>query len=79
MDPFRSSRTFRTSEGTSEPGLRHPCAARRGVVEELPDGSLLHFCTECGSWGAFGYGVSRRAGRLGRWYCAAHRPQGAAQ
>ena len=28
--------------------------------------------------GAFGYSVNLRAGRLGRWYCAAHRPQRAA-
>jgi hypothetical protein len=61
-----------------EPGLRQPCAARRGRVEELPDGSLLHFCTKCGAWGAFGYGVNMRGGRQGRWFCAAHRPQGAA-
>jgi len=27
-----------------------------------------------GAFGAFGYGVSLRAGRLGRWYCAEHRP-----
>jgi hypothetical protein len=78
MDPFRSSRTFRTSEETSKPGLRQPCATRRGRVEELPDGSLLQFCAECGAWGAFGYGVSMRAGRPGRWFCAAHRQQGAA-
>ena len=61
-----------------EPGLRQPRAARRGRVEELPDGSSLHFCTECGAWGAFGYGVNMRAGRQGRWFCAAHRPQSAA-
>ena len=64
--------------GNGEPGLRQPCAARRGRIEELPDGSLLHFCTECGAWGASGYGVNMRAGRPGRWFCAAHRPQGAA-
>jgi hypothetical protein len=64
--------------GNGEPGLRHPCATRRGRLEELPDGSLLHFCTECGAWGAFGYGINMRAGRPGRWFCAAHRPQGAA-
>jgi hypothetical protein len=64
--------------GNGRPGLRQPCAARRGRIEELPDGSLLHFCTECGAWGAFGYGVNMRAGRPGRWFCAAHRPQGTA-
>ena len=60
-----------------EPGFESACATRRGRIEELPDGLLLHFCAECGAWGAFGYGVNLRASRLGRWYCAAHRPQGA--
>jgi hypothetical protein len=64
--------------GKGEPGLKQPCVARRGRVEDLPDGPLLHFCTECGAWGAFGYDTNLRAGRAGRWYCAAHRPQGAA-
>ena len=72
------SRESTVPVGNGEPGLRQPCAARRGRVEELPDGPLLHFCTECGAWGAFGYGVNMRAGRQGRWSCAAHRPQGAA-
>jgi hypothetical protein len=57
-----------------EPGLEQPCAARRGRVQEL-DRAFLHFCLVCGAFGAFGYGVSLRAGRLGRWYCAAHRPE----
>ncbi len=60
-----------------EPGLEMPCASRRGRVQEL-EGALLHFCAECGAWGAFGYGVNLSAGRRGRWYCAAHRPQGTA-
>lgn len=62
----------------AEPGLSMPCTSRRGHVAELPSGLFSHFCAECGAWGAFGYGVNRRAGRQGRWYCAAHRPQGAA-
>jgi hypothetical protein len=61
-----------------EPGLETPCASRRGRVQELEGGVVLHFCAECGAWGAFGYSVNLRAGRLGRWYCAAHRPQRAA-
>jgi hypothetical protein len=61
-----------------EPGFEEPCAARRGRVEER-NGVVLHFCSECGAWGAFGYGVNLRAGRLGRWYCAAHRPPCAEQ
>jgi hypothetical protein len=56
-----------------EPGFDQPCDTRRGRVEERPDG-FLHFCLVCGRWGAFGYGVSLRRGRLGHWYCAAHRP-----
>jgi hypothetical protein len=57
----------------AEPGLQMPCGARRGRIQEL-EGTFLHFCVECGAFGAFGYGVSLRAGRLGRWYCAEHRP-----
>ncbi len=57
-----------------EPGLETPCASRRGRVQKLEGAILLHFCVECGAWGAFGYGVNLRAGRLGRWYCGAHRP-----
>jgi hypothetical protein len=43
-------------------------------VEERPDRTFLHFCHECGRWGSYGYGVVLRTGKLGRWYCAAHRP-----
>jgi hypothetical protein len=51
-----------------------PCLTRRGHTEERPDG-FLHFSVKCGRWGAFGYGVDLRKGRLGQWYCAAHRPE----
>jgi hypothetical protein len=34
---------------------------------------FVHYC-HCGKWGAFGYGVSLRQGKLGQWYCAEHRP-----
>jgi hypothetical protein len=61
--------------GEGEPGLEHPCPARRGRVGE-EDGVFVHFCAECGRWGAYGYGVNLRAGRLGHWYCAEHRPKG---
>jgi hypothetical protein len=64
---------FVTRPAEGEPGFEKPCAARRGRVEER-DGVFVHFCIECGRWGAYGYGVNVRAGRLGRWYCAAHRP-----
>jgi hypothetical protein len=56
-----------------EPGYEFPCLTRRGRFEVR--GQLhLHFCEECGAWGAFGYGVRLIAGHQGRWYCAAHRP-----
>jgi hypothetical protein len=64
-------RAIAPSDG--EPGLEQPCVARRGRVQEL-DRAFLHFCVECGAYGAFGTGVNLRAGRLGRWFCAAHRP-----
>ena len=61
-----------------EPSAQVPCASRRGRVQRLEGAVVMHFCIECGAWGAFGYGVNLRAGRPGRWYCAAHRPQGTA-
>jgi hypothetical protein len=59
-----------------EPSLELPCAGRCGRVHEV-EGVFLHFCCECGAYGAFGVGVNLRAGRLGRWYCAEHRPASA--
>ena len=64
-------RVAQPAEG--EPGLEQPCIARRGRVQQL-DGVFLHFCVKCGRFGAYGCGVRLRAGQLGRWYCAAHRP-----
>ena len=61
------------SPADSGPAFSEPCIARRGRVETR-DGLFLHFCVECGAWGAFGYGVNLRADQPGRWYCAAHRP-----
>jgi hypothetical protein len=57
-----------------EPSFEKPCDGRRGRMVENSSG-LLHFCVTCGCWGAFGYGVALRAGRLGHWYCAEHRPR----
>ena len=57
----------------AEPALDQPCTVRRGRVQEL-DRVFLHFCCQCGRFGAFGYGVRLRAGQLGRWYCGEHRP-----
>jgi hypothetical protein len=68
----RVQRVALPAEG--EPDFNKRCVMRRGRVEQR-DGVLLHFCTECGRWGGFGCGVDLRAGRLGRWYCAEHRPQ----
>jgi hypothetical protein len=31
----------------------------RGRVEDR-GGVVLHFCTECGTWGSFGFGVNLR-------------------
>ena len=60
-----------------EPDVEQPCAARRGRVVPLDNGAFLHFCCECGRFGAFGYRVRLREGRLGRWYCGEHRPNAA--
>jgi hypothetical protein len=67
-----SERGEQPAEG--EPGHEHPCAARRGRLQEL-NGVFLHFCVECGRFGPYGYGVRLRASQLGRWYCREHRPQ----
>lgn len=56
-----------------EPPISQPCTSRRGRVELSERGPFLHFCVECGRWGAHGYGVFLRQGQLGRWYCDLHR------
>jgi hypothetical protein len=76
-DPLSTSPERAIPPDDGEVGLEQPSAARRGRVEKLSNDLYLHFCSKCGAWGAFGYGVNFRIGRLGRWYCAAHRPQGA--
>jgi hypothetical protein len=68
-------RFARVIDAKGEPGLEQPCAARRGRVREL-DRTFLHFCVHCGRFASFGYGVHLSAGRLGRWYCGEHRPEG---
>ena len=52
-------------------GFEEPCADRRGSVERQ-GGIFLHFCIECGRWGAYGYGAT--GNNPGRWYCWRHRP-----
>jgi hypothetical protein len=66
---------FAEMSGVGEPPVSVPCAARRGrIVGQPGDGAFSHFCVECGAWGAYGFDVSLRAGKLGRWYCRDHRP-----
>jgi hypothetical protein len=43
-----------------------------GTVEHQGN-SLVHHC-HCGKWGAFGFDVALREGKLGAWYCGEHRP-----
>jgi hypothetical protein len=38
-----------------------------------PREPFVHHCY-CGTWAAFGYDVSLRAGKEGNWFCAVHRP-----
>ena len=74
--PLASELRFaRVMDANGEPGLEQPCATRRGRVQEL-DHTFLHFCVHCGRFASFGYGVHLSAGRLGRWYCGEHRPEG---
>ena len=57
--------------GANESSFEMPCPERRGLVERR--GRLsLHFCIECGRWGAYGYGAT--GDNPGRWYCWLHRP-----
>jgi hypothetical protein len=56
---------------TGGPSFEEPCPERRGLVERR-GAVFLHFCIECGRWGAYGYGAS--LGQDGRWYCRLHRP-----
>jgi hypothetical protein len=55
----------------NEPAFEQPCPERRGMVERC-EHLFLHFCAECGRWGAYGYGTT--GDRPGRWYCWLHRP-----
>ena len=60
---------------SSEPGFSESWPPRRGRIESQGT-TLLHFCCVCGAWGSYGFGVNLRNGRMGRWFCAAHRAQG---
>src|SRR5690349_5746169 len=59
------------AEASGEIPYEQPCLERRGLVERR--GRLfLHFCVECGRWGAYGHGSIGAS--PGRWYCREHRP-----
>jgi hypothetical protein len=53
------------------PSFEEPCPERSGLIERR-GAVFLHFCIECGRWGAYSYGAS--LGQDGRWYCRLHRP-----
>jgi hypothetical protein len=59
---------------SSEPGFSEPWPPRCGRIEWQGD-TLLHFCSACGAWGSYGFGVNLRDGGMGQWFCATHRPQ----
>jgi hypothetical protein len=68
ISPARWAESAIASDG---PSFDEPCPERRGLVERR-GAVFLHFCVECGRWGAYGYGATRT--RPGRWYCRLHRP-----
>jgi hypothetical protein len=49
-----------------------------GVLEarssKTPAEPFVHLCEKCGAWGSFGIDVHLRDGKVGRWFCAEHRP-----
>jgi hypothetical protein len=60
-----------TAAAPSEPAFEQPCPQRRGLIERRGT-VFVHFCVECGRWGAYGYGAALN--HPGRWYCRLHRP-----
>jgi hypothetical protein len=71
---FRMGSRWTRACAEGKPNFDAPCGARRRRIEKR-EGLFLHFCIDCGAWGAYGHGVNLRAGRLGHWYCAVHRPR----
>jgi hypothetical protein len=65
------SRWAQPAMAADEPSFEDPYPERRGLVERRGP-MFVHFCIECGRWGAYGYGTSRT--HPGRWYCRLHRP-----
>jgi hypothetical protein len=49
---------------SNEPGFSEPWPPRRGRIE-TQGSTLLHFCSVCGAWGSYGFGVNLRGGRRG--------------
>jgi hypothetical protein len=45
-----------------------------GFVGYDEAGRFEHYCEVCNAEASFGFGVSLRAGELGRWFCARHKP-----
>ena len=54
---FAPERWVELVAGASEKPFETPCPERRGLVKRK-GGAFLHFCVECGRWGAFGYGCT---------------------
>ena len=52
-------------------------AMRPGILASVNDGQRP--CFVCGQPASFGFDVSMREARVGRWTCAAHRPHGEGQ
>ncbi|MEW5729884.1 MAG: hypothetical protein AB1918_18790 [Pseudomonadota bacterium] len=55
--------------------IQAPAKAHPADAIEHP---FIHFCDHpgCRAWGSFGFGVSLRHGRRGRWFCAEHKADG---
>jgi hypothetical protein len=67
------ARWVEAARAAGETPFERPCLERRGLVQRR-GGAFLHFCVECGRWGAYGYGCTED--NPGRWYCREHRPAG---
>ncbi|HJS85713.1 MAG TPA: hypothetical protein VJ779_09645 [Acetobacteraceae bacterium] len=57
----------------SPSSICRPNPERAGFVGG-ESGAFVHYCSTCGAWGSFGYGVDTVRGKPGRWFCLAHRP-----
>ena len=57
------------------PSASHGIPEDRREFVGYADGKFVHYCAECGEWGARRIGVFLRRGQLGVWYCAEHKPK----